>query len=115
VTFTKPAAGSPNTQGSPVVGRGTRIPGSKRTRERELPSALGEMPTATMAEEIDTPSEDGTRIRALVTVAGNPTLSSPNATRLEKALESLDFMVSIDIYLNETTRKPMSSYPLPRH
>ena len=113
VMFTKPAAGSPNTQGPPGIGRGTRIPGSKRTRVRGLPSALGEMPTSAMAEEIDTPSEDGTRVRALITVAGNPALSSPNAARLEKALESLDFMVSVDIYLNETTRHADVILPAP--
>jgi anaerobic selenocysteine-containing dehydrogenase len=113
VMFTKPAAGSPNTQGPPGVGRGTRIPGSKRTRVRGLPSALGEMPTSALAEEIDTPSADGTRIRALITVAGNPALSSPNAARLEKALESLDFMVSLDIYLNETTRHADVILPAP--
>jgi anaerobic selenocysteine-containing dehydrogenase len=55
-----------------------------------------------MAEEIDTPGEG--RVRALVTVAGNPVLSTPNAGRLDRALEGLDFMLSIDIYLNETTR-----------
>ena len=113
VMFTKPAAGSSNTQGPPGVGRGTRIPGSKRTRVRGLPSALGEMPTAAMAEEMDTPSEDGTRIRALITVAGNPALSSPNAARLEKALMDLDFMVSLDIYLNETTRHADVILPAP--
>ena len=113
VMFTKPAAGSANTQGQPGVGRGTRIPGSKRTRVRGLPSALGEMPTAAMAEEMDTPSEDGTRIRALITVAGNPALSSPNAARLEKALMDLDFMVSLDIYLNETTRHADVILPAP--
>ena len=113
VLFTKPAAGSPNTQGPPGVGRGIRIPGSKRTRVRGLPSALGEMPTAAMAEEIDTPAEDGTRVRALVTVAGNPALSSPNAARLERALESLDFMVSLDVYLNETTRHADVILPAP--
>jgi anaerobic selenocysteine-containing dehydrogenase len=113
VMFTKPAAGSANTQGPPGVGRGTRIPGSKRTRVRGLPSALGEMPTATMAEEIDTPAEDGTRGRALITVAGNPALSSPNAARLDKALGSLEFMVSVDIYLNETTRHADVILPAP--
>jgi anaerobic selenocysteine-containing dehydrogenase len=113
VMFTKPAAGSANTQGPPGVGRGTRIPGAKRTRVRGLPSALGEMPTAAMAEEIDTPAEDGTRVRALITVAGNPALSSPNAARLDKALDSLELMVSVDIYLNETTRHADVILPAP--
>jgi anaerobic selenocysteine-containing dehydrogenase len=66
-----------------------------------------------MAEEIDTPADDGTRVRALITVAGNPALSSPNAARLEKALDSLEFMVSVDIYLNETTRHADVVLPAP--
>jgi len=73
-----------------------------RSRVRGLPEFGGELPVASLAEEIDTPG-DG-RVRALVTVAGNPALSTPNAERLERALASLDFMVSVDIYLNETTR-----------
>ena len=61
-----------------------------------------EFPIATLADEISTPGEG--QIRALFTIAGNPALSAPNATRLGEALESLDFMVSVDPYLNETTR-----------
>ena len=56
----------------------------------------------TMAEEITTPGPG--QIRALVTVAGNPVLSTPNSEQLADALDALDFMVSIDLYLNETTR-----------
>jgi anaerobic selenocysteine-containing dehydrogenase len=73
-----------------------------RSRVRGLPEFGGELPVATLAEEIDTPGED--RVRALLTIAGNPVCSTPNAERLDRALASLDFMVSIDIYLNETTR-----------
>ena len=113
VLFPKPATGSANTQGPPGVGRGVRIPGSRRTRVRGLPSMLGEFPTAALAEEIDTPAEDGTRVRALVTIAGNPALSAPNATRLDAALGSLEFMVSIDAYLNETTRHADVILPAP--
>jgi len=69
---------------------------------RGLPEAFGELPVAALAEEIDDAGDAG--IRALVTVAGNPVLSSPNGGRLARALESLEFMVSVDIYLNETTR-----------
>jgi anaerobic selenocysteine-containing dehydrogenase len=71
---------------------------------RGLPSVFGEFPVAALAEEIDTPSADGTRLRALVTFAGNPVLSTPDSARLEAALGSLDAMISIDAYLNETTR-----------
>ncbi len=80
-----------------------RVPYARwKSRVRGLPEFAGELPSATLAEEIDTPG-DG-RVRALVTTAGNPVLSTPNGARLERALESLDFMVSLDLYLNETTR-----------
>ncbi len=69
---------------------------------RGLPEAFGELPVATLAEEIDA-AGDG-RIRALLTVAGNPVLSTPNGGRLARALEGLDFMASVDFYVNETTR-----------
>jgi anaerobic selenocysteine-containing dehydrogenase len=69
---------------------------------RGLPEFGGELPAATLAEEIDT--EGPGRIRALVTFAGNPVLSTPNGARLDRALARLEFMVSIDVYRNETTR-----------
>jgi len=73
-----------------------------KSRVRGLPEFGGELPVATLAEEIDTAGKG--QIRALVTSAGNPVLSTPNGARLERALPTLDFMVSIDFYLNETTR-----------
>jgi len=73
-----------------------------RSRVRGLPEFGGEWPVAVLAEEIET--EGPGRIRALVSSAGNPVLSSPNGARLGRALAGLDFMVAIDIYLNETTR-----------
>ncbi|MCU0657473.1 MAG: molybdopterin oxidoreductase family protein [Polyangiaceae bacterium] len=73
-----------------------------RSRVRKLPEFGGEYPVSTLAEEIETPGQG--QIRGLVTMAGNPVLSSPNGRRLDRALASLDFMVSIDIYRNETTR-----------
>lgn len=76
--------------------------GRRRSRVRGLPEFGGEYPVATLAEEMLTPG-DG-QIRALVTVAGNPVLSTPNGRQLDRALEGLDFMVSVDCYLNETTR-----------
>jgi anaerobic selenocysteine-containing dehydrogenase len=76
--------------------------GRWRSRVRGLPEFNGELPVSTMAEEILTPGED--QIRAMVTVAGNPVLSTPNGTRLDEAFEDLEFMVAIDIYVNETTR-----------
>jgi anaerobic selenocysteine-containing dehydrogenase len=111
--FPRAAAGAENTQGEPGRGRGVRIPGSRQTRVRGVPSTYGEFPVATLAEEIDTPGPDGERVRALFTVAGNPARSTPNSGRLEKALASLDLMVSIDIYLNETTRHADVILPAP--
>jgi anaerobic selenocysteine-containing dehydrogenase len=73
-----------------------------RSRVRGLPEFSGEYPVATLADEIETPGEG--QVRALVTFAGNPVLSTPNGRRLDRALGQLEFMVSIDPYLNETTR-----------
>jgi anaerobic selenocysteine-containing dehydrogenase len=76
--------------------------GRFRSRVRDLPEVIGEIPVATLADEILTPGEG--QIRALITVAGNPCVSTPNAGRLTEALRQLDFMISLDVYLNETTR-----------
>ncbi|MCB9766420.1 MAG: molybdopterin-dependent oxidoreductase [Alphaproteobacteria bacterium] len=73
-----------------------------RSRVRALPEFGGELPAATLAEEIETPGEG--QIKGLITFAGNPVLSVPNGPRLDRALGELDFMVSIDLYRNETTR-----------
>jgi anaerobic selenocysteine-containing dehydrogenase len=73
-----------------------------RSRVSGYPEFTGEYPVAALAEEIDTPGEG--QVRALVVMAGNPVLSCPNGRRLDRALESLEFMVSIDIYVNETSR-----------
>ncbi|PYS98908.1 MAG: dehydrogenase [Acidobacteria bacterium] len=76
--------------------------GRWHSRVRKLPEVGGELPVATLAEEILTPG-DG-QIRSLVTFAGNPVLSTPNGRQLDEAFAGLDFMVSIDCYINETTR-----------
>jgi anaerobic selenocysteine-containing dehydrogenase len=76
--------------------------GRWQSRTRGTPEFMGELPAATLAEEIETPGSE--QVRALVTLAGNPVLSSPAGHRLSEALRKLDFMVSIDFYLNETTR-----------
>jgi anaerobic selenocysteine-containing dehydrogenase len=86
----------------------TRAYGSKghygrfRSRVRQLPEFGNELPVAALAEEILT--EGAGRIRALITFAGNPVLSTPNGRQLDRALADLEFMVSVDLYLNETTR-----------
>ena len=76
--------------------------GRHRSRVRDLPEFDRELPAAAMAEEITTAGEG--QIRALFTGAGNPVLSTPNGRQLDEALAQLDFMVSLDPYLNETTR-----------
>lgn len=73
-----------------------------RSRVRNLPEHSGELPSATLADEILTPGEG--QVRGLVTIAGNPVLSTPAGRRLEEALPGLEFMVSLDFYLNETSR-----------
>ena len=99
--FPKGAVGAANTLGAPGRGRGMRL-GRFKSRVRGVPEVLGELPVVCLAEEIETPGQD--QIRALITIAGNPALSTPNGERLTRALATLDFMVSVDIYLNETTR-----------
>jgi anaerobic selenocysteine-containing dehydrogenase len=76
--------------------------GKYRSRVRGVPDFSGEWPVAAMAEEIETGGKG--QIRALVTIGGNPVLSTPNGGRLERALTGLDFMVSLDPYVNETSR-----------
>ncbi|MFG1909321.1 molybdopterin-dependent oxidoreductase [Kribbella sp. NPDC048928] len=85
-----------------LLGMGRGHVGVWKSRVRGLPEFGGELPVSTMADEILTPG-DG-QIRAMVTVAGNPVLSTPDGRRLDEALDSLDFMVAIDPYINETTR-----------
>ncbi|KAB2590652.1 molybdopterin-dependent oxidoreductase [Streptomyces arboris] len=86
----------------PVPGKGFAL-GRWASRVSGHPEAKGELPTAALAEEIETPGEG--RIRALVVLAANPVLSAPDGDRLDAALAGhLDFMVSVDPYLNETSR-----------
>jgi anaerobic selenocysteine-containing dehydrogenase len=108
--FPKPAAGSPNTRGAPGSGKGATL-GRWHTRVRGLPELFGELPVACLAEEIDTPGDD--QVRALFTIAGNPVVSTPNGGRLRTGLEELELMVSLDIYVNETTRHADVILPAP--
>jgi anaerobic selenocysteine-containing dehydrogenase len=89
------------------LSRLSRIPGMDghgrfRSRVRGLPETLGDLPAACLAEEIETPGPG--QVRGLLTYAGNPVLSVPNGERLDRAFSGLEFMVSVDVYLNETTR-----------
>jgi anaerobic selenocysteine-containing dehydrogenase len=91
-------------------GRGFAL-GRHRSRVQGFPEVKGEFPVAALAGEIETPGQD--QVRALITVAGNPVMSTPNAGRLDAALGQLEFMVSVDIYLNETTRRANVVLPAP--
>jgi anaerobic selenocysteine-containing dehydrogenase len=76
--------------------------GRWRSRVRDVPEVLGHVPVSCLHEEITTPGEG--QIRALITVAGNPVLSTPEGDRLDAALPQLDCMISVDNWVNETTR-----------
>lgn len=95
------AATTPAASSDEPGGRGVTLHRWK-SRVRGLPEIFGELPVATLADEIETPGDGA--VRALVTVAGNPVVSTPHAGRLDRALASLDLMISIDFYINETTR-----------
>ncbi|MFJ4890584.1 molybdopterin oxidoreductase family protein [Streptomyces sp. NPDC088788] len=87
--------------------------GRWHSRVSRHPEAKGELPLASLAEEIDTATPEGSPVRAVIAVAANPVLSAPDGLRLDKALGSLDFMVSVDPYLNETSRHAHVVLPPP--
>lgn len=93
--FTTPAVDTVATSGPGGFGR-------HRSRVKSLPEFDRELPASTLADEITTPGEG--QVRTLFTGAGNPVLSTPNGKRLDDALPQLEFMVSLDPYINETTR-----------
>jgi anaerobic selenocysteine-containing dehydrogenase len=99
--FTKAAALQANTMGKPGTGKGI-VTGRRKSRVSGAPEVLGEFPMSCLAEEIQTPGEG--QVKALITVSSNPALSSPNGERLSAAMDQLEFMVSVDVYLNETSR-----------
>ncbi|MEU5769209.1 molybdopterin oxidoreductase family protein [Streptomyces asoensis] len=98
-----PQAATDRTPRPAGPGRGFRL-ARWHSRVSGHPEAKGELPLSALAEEIDTATAQGEPVRALVAVAANPVLSAPDGDRLDKALGSLDFMVSVDPYLNETSR-----------
>ena len=107
--FPLAAAGASNARG----GRGGRgFPMARwQSRVRGLDEMMGELPVSTLADEIETPGEG--QVRALITVAGNPARSTPNSERLDAALRTLDALVCIDFYVNETTRHADVILPAP--
>ena len=90
-----------NTAGKPGTGKGIST-GRHHSRVSGAPEVMGELPAGCLAEEIETPGPG--QIKAFISIATNPVLSSPNGPRLARALNQLDFMVSMDIYVNETSR-----------
>jgi anaerobic selenocysteine-containing dehydrogenase len=100
--FPRPAAWSITVQPQPGLEDGLAQFGRFRTRVRGAKEVLGQVPVSCMAEEIATPGEG--QLKALITVAGNPVLSTPGGDKLDAALPSLEAMISIDLWLNETTR-----------
>ena len=100
--FPKPAAWSITTQPLPGLEGGAPEFGRWHTRVRGAKEVLGQAPVSCMAEEIATPG-DG-QLKALITVAGNPVLSTPGGDKLDEVLPMLEAMISVDLWLNETTR-----------
>jgi anaerobic selenocysteine-containing dehydrogenase len=100
--FPRPAAWSVTVQPIPGLEDGVADFGRYRTRVRGAKEVLGQVPVSCMAEEIATPGEG--QLKALITVAGNPVLSTPAGHKLDEVLPGLDAMISIDLWLNETTR-----------
>jgi anaerobic selenocysteine-containing dehydrogenase len=99
--FPKAAAFQSNATGAPGRGKGVTI-GRRSSRVSRAPEVFGELPMGCLAEEITTPGEG--QVKALITIAGNPVLSAPNGPQIAAAFDELELMVSVDIYLNETTR-----------
>ena len=108
--FAMPVAGGPTTRGEPGIGPGFRI-GRGHSRVSGHPEVAGEYPAAALAEEILTPGTG--QVRSLITVGGNPMLSTPNSNQLADAFHDLEFMVCIDMYLNETTKYADVVLPVP--
>ncbi|WP_082946930.1 molybdopterin-dependent oxidoreductase [Mycobacterium sp. ACS4054] len=100
--FPRPAAWSITTQPLPGLEGGRAEFGRWHTRVRGAKEVLGQAPVSCMAEEIATPG-DG-QLKALITVAGNPVLSTPGGDKLDEVLPTLEAMISVDLWLNETTR-----------
>ncbi|AFJ35722.1 anaerobic dehydrogenase [Mycobacterium sp. MOTT36Y] len=100
--FPRPAAWSITTQPLPGLEGGAPEFGRWHTRVRGAKEVLGQAPVSCMAEEIATPG-DG-QLKALITVAGNPVLSTPGGDKLDEVLPILEAMISVDLWLNETTR-----------
>lgn len=109
--FPRAAAWSVTVQPIPGLEDGAPEFGRYRTRVRGAKEVLGQVPVSCLAEEIATPGEG--QIKALITVAGNPVLSTPAGHKLDEALPMLDAMIAVDMWLNETTRHADVILPAP--
>jgi anaerobic selenocysteine-containing dehydrogenase len=109
--FPRAAAWSVTVQPIPGLEDGAPEFGRYRTRVRGAKEVLGQVPVSCLAEEIATPGEG--QIKALITVAGNPVLSTPAGHKLDEVLPTLDAMISVDLWLNETTRHADVILPAP--
>ena len=109
--FPRAAAWSVTVQPIPGLEDGAPAFGRYRTRVRGAKEVLGQVPVSCLAEEIATPGEG--QIKALITVAGNPVLSTPAGHTLDEVLPTLDAMISVDLWLNETTRHADVILPAP--
>ncbi len=99
--FSKPIAWSMVSLPDPQWQDGFEF-GRRQSRVRGAPEILGQFPAACLAEEIATPGQG--QLKALITIAGNPVISLPESEALDAALPKLDCMISLDHYVNETTR-----------
>jgi anaerobic selenocysteine-containing dehydrogenase len=99
--FSNPIAWSLGNLTPPEFANGFEF-GRWHSRVRGAPEVLGQVPISCLAEEIATPGAG--QIKALITIAGNPVLSAPDAAKLDAALPELECMISLDNWLNETTR-----------
>ncbi|MBJ7398995.1 MAG: molybdopterin-dependent oxidoreductase [Mycolicibacterium sp.] len=100
--FPRPAAWTVTSQPQPGLEGGLPEFGRWHSRVRGAKEVLGQVPVSCLVEEIATPGEG--QIKALITVAGNPVLSTPGGNRLDEVLPQLDAMIAVDLWLNETTR-----------
>ncbi len=99
--FTTPVAGGPTTRGSSANGRGVAF-GRWSSRVGQHPEVYGEFPVTALPSEIETPGAG--QVRAMIVIGGNPVSSNPDSNRVNRAVASLDFLVSVDIYVNETSQ-----------
>src|ERR671914_319263 len=105
--FARAAVGQKNSSGKGGSGRGVRL-GRWNSRVRGLPEVFGELPVACLAEEIETPGQG--QVRALITLAGNPLVSTPNAERLERAVGGLEFQLAIDLSFYQLSVRNVANY-----